>query len=151
MATNWKIRLANWSTITDQKIIKYIREQVFIIEQSVPTELEWDEFDMQSLHCIVSDNNGKPAATARLFNKETEAQIGRMAVLKPYRRNGLGRLMLNTLLEQAIIKSVKHISINAQTVAIPFYLRFGFKVVGDEFDDAGIPHYKMILQLENGQ
>jgi len=147
MPTDWQVRLADWSTISDQKAIKSIREEVFVIEQSVPVELEWDELDAQCLHCLVAADNGKPIATARLYQDKKQAQIGRMAVLMAYRHQGVGTLMLNALLEQAQQNGVKEVSINAQTTAIAFYQRLGFIQFGDEFDDAGIPHYKMTLKL----
>ena len=147
MPTNWQVRLADWSTISDQKAIKSIREEVFIIEQSVPVELEWDELDAQCLHCLVVAEDEKPVATARLYQDKTQGQIGRMAVLMAYRHQGIGTLMLNALLEQAQQNGVKEVFINAQTTAIAFYQRLGFIQLGDEFDDAGIPHYKMTLKL----
>jgi len=147
MATSWQVKLTNWSTINDQEAIRLIREKVFIEEQAVPVELEWDELDADCLHCLVSIEDGKPVATARLHNNKSVTHIGRMAVLKPYRQQGVGTLMLETLLEQAQLNGVKEVAINAQTTAITFYQRLGFMSVGDEFDDAGIPHYKMTLKL----
>jgi len=147
MMTDWDLRLTKWSSDTDQVAIKSIREQVFILEQNVPVELEWDELDAQCIHCLVFDQHGKPIATARILNENALAHIGRMAVLKSYRRQGIGTCMLNKLLEQARLNAVKTVILNAQTTAIVFYERAGFVVVGDEFDDAGIPHYKMTLQI----
>jgi len=147
VTTDWQIILTNWSKLDDQNAIKTIREHVFIIEQNVPVELEWDELDAQCMHCLVSTSDGKPIATARLFNHKTDAHIGRMAVLKPYRKQGIGTSMLTTLVEQARINNVKTISLNAQTTAVTFYKQIGFVSEGDEFDDAGIPHFKMTLQL----
>ena len=147
MITNWQVKLTNWSTISDQEAMKSIRKKVFVIEQAVPEELEWDELDADCLHCLISTEQGKPIATARIQCDTAQAHIGRMAVLKPYRQQGVGTLMLRTLLEQAQLNGVKQVAINAQTTAIAFYERLGFMPVGNEFDDAGIPHYKMTLQL----
>ncbi len=147
MPTKWHIRLTKWSKLNDQEAIKSIREQVFINEQNVPVELEWDNLDEQCLHCLVSDADGISVATARLLQDKKHAHIGRMAVLKPYRQQGIGSMMLTTLLEQAKKIGVIKIDINAQTSAMSFYQRAGFIAVGDKFDDAGIPHYKMTLQL----
>jgi len=146
MPTKWHIRLTKWSKLNDQEAIKSIREQVFINEQNVPVELEWDGLDEHCLHCLVSNADGISVATARL-HQDKHAHIGRMAVIKPYRQQGIGSMMLTALLEQAKEIGVLKVDINAQTMAMGFYQRAGFIAVGDEFDDAGIPHYKMTLQL----
>ena len=148
MSTDWQIRITKWSTLDDQKIMKTIRKTVFIVEQAVPEELEWDDLDALCQHCLVTTAEEKPVATARLHTAKSTAHIGRMAVLKPYRQKGVGTLMLKTLMEQARKNNVEKIVLNAQTVAIPFYQKTGFVVIGDEFDDAGIPHYKMTMTLD---
>ena len=147
MTTNWHARIANWSKLDEQAAIKSIREQVYIIEQNVPVELEWDELDKDCLHLLVSGDNTSNIATARMYTEGAMAKIGRMAVLKPYRQQGIGSLMLKTLLEQAKENGVKNISLNAQTVATGFYQRHGFSTIGNEFQDAGIPHFKMIMNI----
>ena len=147
MTTSWHVKIADWSKLNEQEAIKAIRQQVFIIEQHVPVELEWDEFDTECLHLLVSSNKINDVATARMHTTQSTAHIGRMAVLKPYRQQGIGSLMLETLLEQAGLLGVKEIKLNAQTTAIGFYQRYGFITVGDEFPDAGIPHYKMVLDI----
>lgn len=147
MPTNWQVKLTQWSKLNDQQLIKSIRETVFIIEQSVPIELEWDELDAHCTHCLVNNAKGISVATARLHLTSPNAHIGRMAVLKPYRQQGVGMLMLTKLLEYAQEKAVKKIFINAQTTAMAFYQRTGFVTIGEQFDDAGIPHYKMVLDL----
>lgn len=147
MMTDWDITLTQWSTHADQVAMKSIREQVFILEQNVPVELEWDDLDAQCIHCLVFNADKTPIATARIHNENTLAHIGRMAVLKPYRQQGVATSMLSSLLEQARLNGVKTVVLNAQTTAIGFYQRAGFVAVGDEFDDAGIPHYKMTLKI----
>jgi len=147
MRPDWQINLTSWSKLNDQKAMKLIRNNVFIIEQSVPEELEWDELDDQCLHCLVNHSDGTPVATARLHYENNIAHIGRMAVLKDYRHLGAGTLMLKTFLEHAQTIGVKQVAINAQTVAMNFYNRLGFTAIGDEFDDAGIPHFKMLLNI----
>jgi len=148
MTTSWHIKIANWSKLSDRKAIKAIRETVFIDEQNVPIELEWDDLDDECLHLLVTDRQTNGIATARMQEKNTTAHIGRMSVLKPYRRQGIGSLMLEKLLEQARQSGVKEIELNAQTAAIHFYQRYGFVSIGEEFQDAGIPHYKMILHMK---
>jgi len=147
MTTSWHAKIADWSKLNEQAAIKAVRQQVFIVEQHVPVELEWDELDGSCLHLLVSNANESNIATARMYIENTLAYIGRMAVLKPYRRQGIGSLMLHTLLEQAQLNAVKEVMLNAQTVAIDFYEQHGFQATGDEFLDAGIPHYKMTKYL----
>ena len=148
MTTSWHAKIADWSKLNEQEAIKAVRQQVFIIEQSVPVELEWDELDSTCLHLLVSGNDADNIATARFHIEKGSAHIGRMAVLKPYRQQGIGSIMLATLLEQAALNNVKEIVLNAQTAAVGFYQRYGFVAVGNEFQDAGIPHYKMLLRVK---
>lgn len=147
MTTSWHVKIADWSKLDEQEAIKAVRQQVFIIEQHVPVELEWDGLDTECLHLLVSCDKINAVATARMHTMQSTAHIGRMAVLKPYRQQGIGSLMLETLLEQAGLPGVEGIELNAQTSAIGFYQRYGFIAVGDEFPDAGIPHYKMVLDI----
>jgi len=120
--------------------IKNIRESVFIKEQKVPEELEWDSEDSTAMHIIAKDKAGQIIATSRLLSN---GHIGRMAVLKTYRRQGIGTDMLNKLLEKSKALGLNCVFLNAQTTAIGFYINSGFEVQGEEFMDAGIPHFRM--------
>ena len=124
--------------------IKHVRETVFIKEQNVPVELEWDDADHTALHVIAKTNNGDAIATARLLEN---GHIGRMAVLEAFRFKGIGTRMLNTLLEKARESGFYQVFLNAQTSAVGFYQKSGFNPEGDEFLDAGIPHYRMVKEL----
>lgn len=124
--------------------IKNIRETVFIKEQNVPEELEWEDKDYSAIHIIARDNNGQVIATARLLDN---GHIGRMAVLKMFRCQGIGTEMLNKLLEKSKQLGLNHVFLNAQSTAIGFYKNSGFVVRGEEFMDAGIPHYRMDKSL----
>lgn len=119
--------------------IKAIRTTVFIIEQKVPVELEWDEFDNDSTHILAYYNN-KPVATARLL---ADGHIGRMAVLKVFRNRHIGTKMLEYLLEIAQKNSNNKVQISAQEHAVEFYKKQGFNIISDVYMDAGIPHYDM--------
>lgn len=120
--------------------IKRIRTSVFIQEQNVPVELEWDELDKDAIHILAYYDN-EVVATARLLN---DGQIGRMAVLKSFRRRTIGKKMLNYLLQLADNNNISTIFLSAQTHALDFYKKNGFSVTGSEYMDAGIPHYKMV-------
>ncbi len=119
--------------------IEEIRTSVFIQEQNVPIELEWDEFDNDSTHILAYYNN-KAVGTARLLD---DGHIGRMAVLKAYRNRNIGKNMLKYILEIAQAKAISRIELSAQDHAVDFYKKYGFTVTSDVYMDAGIPHYTM--------
>ncbi len=126
------------------KQISTIREIVFIREQQVPTDLEWDEFDCISAHALAYDADGNSVGTGRLL---PDGHIGRMAVLKQWRGKGFGRAILQQLLNHAKNQGIKTIELNAQITAIKFYEKFGFQVTEKIFMDANIPHIKMQLEF----
>ena len=146
---HWTTRVADWNNPGDQADIRHIREQVFINEQNVPVELEWDELDKTSSHLLVTTRGKQPVATARIHMPDGSpaAHIGRMSVLPGYRRQGIASEMLSMLIELAMENSCESIELNAQTTAIPLYEKHGFRAVGEEFPDAGIPHYKMLYTV----
>jgi predicted GNAT family N-acyltransferase len=138
----FNVREADWAV--DGDVLSNIRRLVFIIEQNVPQEEEWDGKDEDSWHWLATEPDGSPIGTARLL---PDGQIGRMAVMEKCRGRGVGA----ALLERAVIKA-RHleftsVSLNAQTHARTFYERAGFKLEGEEFEEAGIPHIKMIQTL----
>ena len=136
------VRVASWEN--DSGALRAIREMVFIREQGVPPELEWDELDAACLHLLAVDPAGNPAGTARLSPK---GKIGRMAVLKECRGKGMGNMLMQRLLAEAQNMQIQQVALNAQMQAIDFYKKFGFMVAGEEFMEAGIPHVRMVLQL----
>jgi predicted GNAT family N-acyltransferase len=127
-----------------ESYLRHIRTTVFIEEQQVPEELEWDEFDETCIHVICETNNDF-IATARLLES---GQIGRMAVLKEYRTKGVGSMMLEKILHIAELMKMKTVFLNSQIDAVDFYKKFGFVEEGGVFDDAGIPHRKMTKSLK---
>lgn len=139
--TDIEIEIANWSTDADD--LKAIRTSVFIEEQNVPIELEWDGLDPDCTHFIVRLHS-KTIATARL---KPDGQIGRMAVLKPYRDQGIGSKLLNTVLKHATQTGYSRVYLHAQVQAVGFYQAYGFTVEGEKFMDAGIPHRAMYKNL----
>ena len=139
----YQLRITSWQQ--DQAALRFIRDTVFIKEQQVPESLEWDEDDQECIHILVLDQQ-QPIACGRIKNN---GHIGRMAVLKNYRRQGIGRLILDSLLKKAHQNNCHQIYLNAQTSACLFYQKQGFKIIGDEFLDANIPHYKMQYQFKD--
>jgi len=119
--------------------LKQIRSRVFIEEQQVPTELEWDEFDEQCIHFLVLYQD-QAIATARL---KPDGQIGRMAVLREFRERGVGTKLLSAVLLHASNNGYNMVYLHAQKQAIDFYNKFEFITNGKEFMDAGILHQAM--------
>ena len=125
-----------------------VRERVFVREQGVPPALEMDALDAAAVHFLLRDDaTGEALATARLFDKAGRAKIGRVAVLAEARGRGLGRQVMEAALAEARRREFPEAVLDAQTYAVPFYAGLGFIAEGDEFDDAGIPHFRMRLTL----
>ena len=123
-----------------------IRTAVYIQEQAVPEELEFDGLDDAAEHYLVL-SDGEPVATYRLNLKLDFAKLERFAVLKPWRGKGVGRMMVEHSIRRSREKGYKEAQLDAQVRAIDFYKRFGFEVISEEFLDAGILHKKMSLNL----
>jgi predicted GNAT family N-acyltransferase len=123
------------------KSLTAIRTEVFVKEQNCPPEEEWDEFDRSSKHFIAYEGD-KILGCGRLM---ASGQVGRMAVLKHARGNGVGGAILACIIKYAQANSISPIQLNAQAQAIDFYRHFGFKPVGDTFTEVGIEHQVMIL------
>ena len=140
---SYTVQTTSWQK--NKKSLSEIRRKVFIEEQNVPEELEWDEFDDDCIHILVTDNN-KPIACGRL---KADGHIGRMAVLEVYRKTGIGSTILEELLNSARNLKLTNVYLHAQTTAIPFYEKLGFKTCSDEFMDANIPHKTMKKHLDN--
>lgn len=132
-----EISETSWSH--DEPALREIRAAVFIDEQRVPVELEWDAFDAEALHWLAR-LDGQPVGTARLLRS---GQIGRMAVLREQRGRGIGAALLSAVIARADVLGRRELFLHAQSHAIPFYERFGFEAFGPEFLEAGIPHRTM--------
>jgi predicted GNAT family N-acyltransferase len=140
---DFRVEPASWEADLDD--LRAVREQVFLIEQNVAPEDEWDALDAKSRHAIARDRDGRPIGTGRLTPEHT---IGRVAVLAGWRGKGVGEAVMRLLLEQAQALGYPAIELHAQTHAIPFYTRLGFEAYGDEFDECGIAHRMMRRDLE---
>ncbi len=127
-----------------QSALKAIREQVFVIEQHVPLDLEWDGLDETATHLLALNSANQALACARILSDGT---IGRMAVLKPWRGLGVGRAVLNHAVTFCKTKGLNYVYLSAQKHALGFYAEAGFVVIGSEYLDAGIAHYDMKLTI----
>lgn len=135
---NLRLTLGDWARQkTDARAVRY---EVFVLEQKVPVELEWDDMDAACLHVLVYDESGQAVGTGRLL---PDGHIGRMAVRERARGQGIGGIMLEALMTEARRRGDRCVLLNAQTHAEPFYRRFGFVRDGEEFMEAGIPHIGM--------
>ena len=132
----------DWDSLRDHA--QALRIEVFVVEQGVPVELEWDEADQISTHAVAYDEAGQPVATGRLL---PDGHIGRMAVRKSARGQGIGAEVMQALLNEAKRLGYRELVLHAQTHAIAFYTRYGFELHGDTFMEAGIPHQMMTLAL----
>lgn len=141
-APGFRVEPADW--IVDREALRQVREVVFIDEQQVPLEEEWDDLDASSRHVLARDPDGKPIGTGRLT---PQRKIGRMAVLADWRGHGVGAAMLQALMDTARTLGWTRIGLNAQVSAVGFYERFGFRADGDEFLEAGIVHRPMVATL----
>lgn len=131
----------------DYPLSREIREEVFVKEQEYPIELEFDEADENCWHLVLTDNE-KAVATARLLKlSEGVFKPGRIAVLKEYRGKNIGAELLTLIIEKAKEMGAKELHIGAQTYAVGFYEKFGFKTTGEEYMDEHIPHIDMIAYL----
>jgi predicted GNAT family N-acyltransferase len=121
-----------------------IRVRVFVREQKVPEEIELDRDDERAVHFLAF--SGKNAVgTARVVVRRGSAKIGRMAVLKSFRGKGVGRKLLKRAVAVARRQDAQNIYLHAQVPVIGFYEAMRFRCAGPVFDEAGIPHRKMIL------
>jgi predicted GNAT family N-acyltransferase len=138
--SDFYLEVAHWET--DQEVLRHVRQRVFIDEQKVPVEEEWDGEDPRCHHVLARDLAHHPIGTGRL---SPEGRIGRMAVLADWRGRGVGSGILQSLMDIAHEAGMSGVWCHAQSSARRFYERFGFAVEGDEFLEAGIPHFTMRL------
>lgn len=139
---DFTVRRADWAT--EQPLLKAVRTTVFVDEQHVPAEIEWDAMDPLCVHALAVDGEGCPVGTARLL---PDGHIGRVAVLAPWRGSGVGLALMRWMIDAAREAGHFHVALNSQQSAAGFYERLGFRVDGDEFWEAGIPHVPMSLAL----
>lgn len=125
--------------------IRRIREAVFINEQGVAAELEFDGLDDNAVQVLVGEQ-GQYVGTGRMLN---DGHIGRIAILPEARGQGLGAKVVQALVAEAIRLGYPGVYLNAQTHALAFYFKLGFSLLGDEFMEAGIPHQSMVLKLNS--
>ena len=138
----FRVRLVDWADAPEA--LSAVRSTVFIVEQRIPADLEWDADDARSIHALAEDADGTPIGCGRLL---PDGHVGRMAVLASWRGRGVGAALLTRLVAAAQARGDARVLLNAQVQAMPFYARFGFAPVGAPFVEADIPHQAMARAL----
>ncbi|MCG1016572.1 GNAT family N-acetyltransferase [Bacillus velezensis] len=124
----------------------FVRKEVFVKEQHVPEEEEIDQFEDTSEHIVIYDG-GQPVGAGRWRLKDGHGKLERICVMKSHRSLGVGAIMMQALEKAAAAKGAGSFILHAQTQAVPFYEKQGYRVTsGEEFLDAGIPHLEMIKE-----
>lgn len=136
------VRLADWHQ--DNADLRRIRETVFVAEQSVPPELEWDADDADALHFLALES-GYPIGTARLLH---DGHIGRVAVLRDWRGMHVGGALVKAVISEAERRGLREQRLTAQVHATSFYEGLGFEVISEEFLEAGLPHVEMLRRSD---
>ena len=137
-----EIKINIVTTDQDYRDCLYIRNKVFIEEQNINKKLEYDDKKVNAIY-IVAKINLIAIGTARYRSTEIGMKLERFAVLKEYRGLGVGKSLVSFLIK--ILKSEKNLYLNSQKKVAGFYKKLGFKIRGDVFYEAKIPHYKMVL------
>ena len=138
----YQVKHGRWDQL--QQDAKLIRTQVFICEQGITEADEWDDQDVISQHFVIYDQD-QPIATARLLQNHS---VGRVAVVKAYRGQGIGRMIMLEIIAYAQQQARPHLRLSSQTHAVSFYQQLGFIVQGDEYDECGIPHIEMTMSID---
>ena len=141
LQADFRIIQVSWATHSTQ--LKAVREPVFVVEQAVEPDFEWDEIDAVAIHLLALSNN-LAIGCARIISHR---KIGRMAVLKELRGRGIGQALLQEAINVCQAHGTKTINLTAQTHAITFYKQAGFVEISGVYQDANIPHVDMQLDL----
>jgi YbgC/YbaW family acyl-CoA thioester hydrolase len=140
------VRVGDWDALGSQA--RAVRTEVFIVEQQIPLEMEWDAADTSALHAVASNRFGLSLATGRLLQHAPGiARVGRMAAIQAVRGSGVGRAVLDALMHAARARGDREVRLHAQTSAQGFYARAGFVPIGAVFEEAGIAHVEMARAL----
>ena len=142
MSGAYTVRLTDWGR--DREALARVRRIVFIEEQRVPENLEWDDVDPACVHALAESAEDGAIGCGRLL---PDGHIGRMAVLADWRGRGVGDALLTRLVAAARERGHARVILNAQVRAMPFYARHGFAAEGEPFDEAGIAHQVMTRAL----
>ncbi|MGV9343753.1 GNAT family N-acetyltransferase [Streptomyces spiralis] len=142
----------------DREACFAVRKEVFVVEQGVPEDIEYDALDAVALHVLAVREDGTPLGTGRLLHGEAAAgrtggdptvgSLGRLAVTQQARGLGVGAALVRAIEDAARARGLAAVDLHAQTHALGFYERLGYEAYGPEFPDAGIPHRAMRRALQ---
>lgn len=126
-----------------------IRKEIFVKEQEVAEAEEFDEFDSLGTACehILVYYEDKPVGTGRIREVEGAGKLERICILKPYRKYGLGKIVVQSLEEMVLQKGMNRVQLHGQAHAEGFYHKLGYKTASKEFLEDGIPHYLMVKRI----
>lgn len=142
----YQIKTGTWAELGADAA--QVRTEVFVHEQKIPLEMEWDEADQTALHAVAYNGLGQAIGTARLLQATPDtAKVGRMAVKRVLRGASIGRDLLGVLTNAAKQQGYQEVLLHAQRSAEGFYARTGFVVRGEPFDEVSIPHIEMFKPL----
>jgi predicted GNAT family N-acyltransferase len=141
-AATFTVRICAWSDAASA--LRHVRYDVFVVEQGVPEVLEWDASDASAVHALAESASGASIGCARLLD---DGHIGRVAVVRDWRKRGVGRALMQRLIDVARERGDGLLIVNAQVAAMTFYAREGFAATGAEFEEAGIRHRVMTRRL----
>jgi len=141
----------------DREACFAVRKEVFVVEQGVPQDIEYDAYDAGALHVLAVRDDGVPLGTGRLLYGDAAAaktdgdltvgSLGRLAVTREARGLGVGVALVRAIEDAARARGLAAVDLHAQTHALGFYERLGYAAYGPEFPDAGIPHRAMRRSL----
>lgn len=144
MSYPFTVHLVTWHD--GEPLLRAIREKVFMQEQHVPADLEWDGLDDACHHALALSSSGDAIGCGRITS---DGHIGRIAVLPEWRGKRVGSAILEVLIDYARSQHLPQVDLGAQVQALPFYQKAGFQAEGEVFLDANIPHRKMVLELKS--
>lgn len=150
-ATGYAVRVAE--DLTDREACFAVRKEVFVVEQGVPQDIEYDTYDEDALHVLAVRDDGTPLGTGRLLHGSAAlaktggepgvGSLGRLAVTRAARGLGIGAALVRGIEDAARARGLTAVDLHAQTHALGFYERLGYVAYGPEFPDAGMPHRAM--------
>ncbi|WP_371672101.1 GNAT family N-acetyltransferase [Streptomyces sp. NBC_00289] len=148
---SYAVRVAE--NLTDREACFAVRKEVFVAEQGVPEDLEYDAYDSAAVHVLAVRDDGVALGAGRLLYGEAAAaktggdpgvgSLGRLAVTKQARGLGVGAALVRAVEDAARARGLTAVDLHAQTHALGFYERLGYVAYGPEFPDAGMPHRAM--------
>ena len=140
-----KVQIAD--KIHDINICYKLREIIFIDGQNVPFDRERDDEDDTATHFLLVDDNNKAIGVARVVISLNTAIIGRLGVLEQHRNKGVGKFLMQNIIDFCENQKVEKIVLGAQEHAIKFYKKLNFEIISEKYMDANIAHFKMQLKV----